>query len=149
MLRKQDRYDEVLWTVLRIVAGGFLIPHGVQKLLGMLSAQGSVALIAMFESKAGLVPGAPFVIGTGMVEAFGGLALAFGLLTRAAATAAVGILVGAMLLVNGASGFFWTKGGIEYPLLWAILCACFVVRGGGVHSIDARLTGSPGNESDT
>ena len=37
------------------------------------------------------------------------------------------------------NGFFWTKGGYEYPLLWAILCAAIAVRGGGALSVDRAL----------
>jgi len=37
------------------------------------------------------------------------------------------------------SGFFWTSGGIEYPLMWGLLAVALVLRGGGAYSLDARL----------
>lgn len=94
---------------------------------------------AMFESVAGLTPGAPFVYLTGAIEFVGGLLLLLGLATRLAAAGAVCVLIGAIVLVNARSGFFWTGGGLEYPAMWAVLCMCFVIRGGGAYSVDAAF----------
>ncbi len=37
------------------------------------------------------------------------------------------------------NGFFWTKLGFEYPLLWMILCIVILLRGGGRYSMDAGM----------
>ena len=37
-------------------------------------------------------------------------------------------------------GYFWTNRGIEYALLWWLLCIAIVFRGGGRYSLD-RLIG--------
>jgi putative oxidoreductase len=63
-------------------------------------------------------PGLPFALLAGLVEFFGGLAL--GLLTRPAALAVV-VLMGVALSVHAPHGFFWTNGGIEYPLMWGLI----------------------------
>ena len=139
MFATQSRFDDRLWLVLRLVAGGFLIPHGAQKLFGILGSPGLPALSAMFETAAGLRPGAPFVHLTGAIEFAGGSLLLLGLATRFAAVASIAILAGAIMLVNAGAGFFWTKGGLEYPAMWAALCLCFAIRGGGRYSLDARL----------
>lgn len=140
MFAANTRFDDYLWLALRVAAGGILVPHGAQKLFGVLGSPGIDVLSTVFEDVAGLSPGMPFVYFTGAVEFFGGLLLLLGLATRLSALGAVGVLVGAMVLVNMRSGFFWTSGGIEYPLMWTVLCLCFVVRGGGAFSIDARLS---------
>ena len=78
-------------------------------------------------------------LASGSVEFFGGLMLAIGLLTRLSA-GAVAVLLLVALSVHTPNGFFWTGGGFEYPLLWAILALYFVVKGGGSLSLD-RLIG--------
>ena len=42
----------------------------------------------------------------------------------------------AVLKVHLASGFFWTQGGYEYPLLWACLAGAIFLKGGGCCSLD-------------
>jgi len=58
--------------------------------------------------------------------------------TAAAAAAAVLMLVAA-LKVHLAKGFFWTQGGYEYPLMWALLAFAIALRGAGPLSLDARI----------
>lgn len=141
MSASRPQRDEWLWLLLRLVAGGFLVPHGAQKLFGILGSPGIGALSAMFERSAGLVPGAPFVFLTGAIEFAGGLMLMAGLATRFVAAASCALLIGAILLVNARAGFFWMKGGFEYAAMWAVLCACFAIRGGGIYALDRALTG--------
>ena len=74
-------------------------------------------------------PGILFALLAGLVEFFGGLALVLGLLTRPAALA-VTFMLGVALTVHTANGFFWTNGGIEYPLLWALTAFGIFLRGG-------------------
>ena len=127
--------DEILWTLLRISTGAVMVPHGAQKLFGMFGSPGWERLGEIFETQAGLVPGVPYVLFIGSVELLAGLGLMLGVFTRLSAFGCLSVLVGAMALVNINSGFFWTRGGIEYPLIWSILCFCFVIRGGGAYSV--------------
>ena len=41
--------------------------------------------------------------------------------------------------VHLVNGFFWNKGGYEYPLMWACLCIAIFIRGGGRLSLDAKI----------
>lgn len=131
-------FEEYSWPLVRFAAGLFLVPHGAQKLFGWFGGRGLDATIAGF-AKMGFEPGwltAPLVAG---VEFFGGILMAIGLLTRPAALAAMILLLVAAITVHLPNGFFWTKGGYEYPLLWAILCTAIAVRGGGALSVDRAL----------
>lgn len=124
--------------LVRVVAGLFLVPHGAQKLFGLFGGYGLEATEQFFQAKLGLPAGvATFA---GLIEFFGGIALAFGLLTRPAAALATGLLLVAALQVHLGKGFFWTSGGYEYPLLWAVVTLAYAVKGGGRYSID-RLIG--------
>ncbi|MBI2392896.1 MAG: DoxX family protein [Deltaproteobacteria bacterium] len=73
------------------------------------------------------------------VHLFGGLLLAIGLVTRAAALANVPILVGAALFVHGREGLFTRAGSLELDLLVLFLLGLFVVVGAGRLSVDHYL----------
>ncbi|HIJ63028.1 MAG TPA: DoxX family protein [Rhodospirillaceae bacterium] len=120
--------------MLRATTGLFLMPHGAQKLFGWFGGYGLEATSQFFASKLGLPPALALI--TGLIEFFGGLMLAIGLLTRPMAALVTGMMVVATLQVHLAKGFFWTDGGFEYPLMWGILALSFVLRGGGKFSVD-------------
>lgn len=124
---------------LRVAAGLFLVPHGVQKLFGWMGGYGLEATGQFFETQLGFANGFLAALAAGSIETFAGLALALGLATRVSASLIVGLLlVAASVHLN--AGFFWTNGGWEYPVLWAAVAALFVARGGGRFSVD-RLIG--------
>lgn len=123
--------------LVRVAAGLFLMPHGAQKLFGWFGGYGLAATDQFFQTKLGMPAGAALL--TGLIEFFGGLALALGLFTRPAAALAAGMLLVAGISVHVGNGFFWTGGGFEYPILWAIVIVAYAVRGGGRFSIDALI----------
>jgi len=124
-------------TIARIATGLFLVPHGAQKLFGWFGGYGLEGTGGFFDS-VGLSPGFLVALLAGVVEVFGGLALALGLLTRpVAAIVTVFLLVAATMHLG--KGFFWTEGGWEYPILWAAAAFYFAVRGGGRYSVDAAI----------
>ena len=82
-------------------------------------------------------PRSPF--SPGLIEFFGGLALAAGLATRFVAALVFGVMAVAVVFVHLPVGFFWMTGGFEYPLLWGVVALYFVVRGGGRYSLDAVI----------
>lgn len=126
-------------ALLRVAAGGFLIPHGAQKLFGAFGGYGLEATGQYFQTQLGFTNGYLAALGAGSVELIGGLLLALGLFTRLAAGAiAVVLLVAASVHIG--AGFFWSNGGWEYPVLWALVAAMFAVKGGGAYSVD-RLIG--------
>ena len=65
--------------------------------------------------------------------------LALGLATRPVAALVFGVMAVAVVAVHWPAGFFWTSGGYEYPLLWAVAALFFVLRGGGRYSADALI----------
>lgn len=131
--------DDVAFAGLRIATGLFLIPHGAQKLFGAFGGYGLEATGQFFEAQLGFSNGYLAALGAGSVEVFAGLALALGLFTRFAA-AAITVMLAVAASIHLGAGFFWTDGGWEFPVLWAVVAAFFVVKGGGAYSAD-RLIG--------
>lgn len=138
LARLYGPFEHFSWPLVRFATGLFLVPHGAQKLFGWFGGGGLDATIAGF-AKMGFEPGwltAPLVAGT---EFFGGILIAIGFLTRPAALAAAIMLFVAAMAVHLPNGYFWVKGGYEYPLLWAILCAAIAIRGGVRMSVDRAI----------
>ena len=106
--------------LVRIAAGAMLIPHGAQKLFGWFGGHGLAATAQYFDSTMGMRPGILFATTAGVIEFFGGLLLVIGLFTRPVALIVAAFLAVA-LTVHVPNGFFWTEGGIEYPLLWCLV----------------------------
>lgn len=132
---------DLSYPLVRIFAGLMLVPHGMQKLFGAFG--GNIDGTAGFFAKAGLVPALPLAYLIGCVEFFGGIMIAIGLFTRiAAAGATIQLFVAAFYIHMTflAKGFFWTKGGYEYPLLWAIVMLAIFFRGGGNLSVDSKMS---------
>jgi len=125
-------------TLLRVVVGGFLMPHGAQKLFGLFGG-GGIPGTAAFFSQLGLEPSVPLAILAGCGEFFGGLFLAIGFLTRPAAVVTSVLLAVAILSVHIDKGFFMAGGGFEYAVLWFFGTLYFVFRGGNAYSVDAKL----------
>jgi putative oxidoreductase len=134
-----DRLAPLAWPLVRVTTGLLLIPHGAQKLFGLFGGYGLVATGQYFETQLGLSPGIAFAGLAGFIEFFGGLALVLGLLTRPAALGVFAVMAVAVVGVHLPNGFFWTSGGVEYPLMWALLSVAILFRGGGAYSLDARL----------
>ncbi|MBM3600467.1 MAG: DoxX family protein [Alphaproteobacteria bacterium] len=123
------------YPLVRIVAGGFLAPHGYPKLF----VAGRAEQTAGFFSKVGLEPALQLVYLVGVTEFVGGILIALGLLTRPAAIGAAILLAVAAFKVHLANGFFWTTGGLEYPLMWCLIMVAIAIKGGGAYSIDRRI----------
>lgn len=123
--------------LVRVATGLILMPHGAQKLFGWFGGYGLEATGQFFAAKLGLPPAIALL--AGLIEFFGGLALALGLLTRPVAALVTGLMAVAVVQVHLGAGFFWTSGGYEYPLLWGIVALGYVLRGGGRFSLDALI----------
>ncbi|QJQ94851.1 MULTISPECIES: DoxX family protein [Halomonadaceae] len=133
-----SKLSTLSYPLVRVTTGLILMPHGAQKLFGWFGGYGLTDTGAFFGDALGLQPGVLFALLAGIVEFFGGLALALGLLTRPAA-AAIAALLAVALSVHVPNGFFWTAGGIEYPLMWLLLAVAILLRGGGEYSLDRLL----------
>ena len=122
--------------MVRVTAGLLLMPHGAQKLFGWFGGYGIAGTGQFFAAKLGLPAWLALV--AGLIEFFGGLLLALGLLTRPVAALVFGLMAVAIVQVHFPV-WFWTDGGLEYPLFWAIVALSFVIRGGGRYSLDASI----------
>ena len=123
--------------LVRVAAGLMLMPHGAQKLFGWFGGYGADATGQFFAAKLGLP--ASLALAAGLIEFFGGAALALGFATRVVAALVFGLMAVAVIFVHWPIGFFWTAGGFEYPLLWGVVALAFVFRGGGRYSLDALI----------
>lgn len=132
-----ERLAPLAYPMVRIAIGLILMPHGAQKLFGWFGGYGLTGTAGYFGGTLGLEPGIAFALVAGIIEFFGGLALALGLLTRPIALVVTAFLA-TTITFHLSNGFFWTAGGIEYPLLWGLMTLAIFLRGGGQWSLDAR-----------
>lgn len=124
--------EEISLLLLRVAAGGFLVPHGYGKLFGGLDGTAS------FLGSLGYQPPMLWAALVAAVEFGGGILLALGLLTRPVAAAVLLFMLNAVVF-HWPNGFLWTERGWEYPALWAIVALVFLVRGGGRFSVDDKI----------
>jgi putative oxidoreductase len=123
------------YAFMRFATGAVLVPHGVQKILNL-----PIAKFAQVIAAKGLPFPEVLAYFTYFAESVAPACLAIGLLTRIAA-AVIGIEMLVIILVfNWQFGYFWTNRGIEYALLWMLLCLAIFFKGGGRYSVD-RLIG--------
>ncbi len=134
LYRALDPYMDAL---VRLFAGLMLIPHGMQKLFGAFGGAG-MAGTAQFLESVGYTPGTFWAWTLALLEFFGGIALVLGFLTRPVALLVFIFMLNAVSF-HWPNGFFWNRGGFEYPLFWAAMAFFVMVRGGGRYSIDHRL----------
>ncbi len=138
----QPLYDSVSrlsYPMIRFVTGLILMPHGAQKLFGWFGGGGLEGTGGYFAQNLGLEPGIFWATLVGATEFFGGLFLAIGFLTRPAAVGIAILMAYAAVTVHLPNGFFWNKGGYEYPLLWGLIALAIALRGGGEMSVDRRI----------
>ena len=144
MIDKLLKTDSDNWAALiaRVFLGVVILPHGLQKLLGMFGGYGFSATVEYFSST-----GIPSLIGVLIVlgESFGALFLILGLISRISAGGIAIIMLGAIVMVHGQYGFFmnWFGSqpgeGFEYHLLALGLSLVVIVAGGGKWSLDNEL----------
>lgn len=126
--------------LLRIAAGGFLLPHGLGKLFSGLGPG-----LAGFRAELrdlGLPAAGPLPMLLALVQAGSGLFVLIGWQTRAAALFAAGFIAVTVVLARG-NGWYWMQRGIEYPLFWLLALLAVALLGPGAWSLDTRLGGQP------
>ena len=129
------RHQAIGIAILRVITGIVFAAHGYQKLFvyGMAGVQGAFTKM-----------GAPMPTLTGplvaLLEFFGGLALVVGLLTRLAALGLAIEMLGAILIVHLAGGFF-LPAGYEFALLLLAASLTVAVAGPGAFSVDGSIAG--------
>lgn len=129
-----EKLSPFSYAFMRFCTGAVLVPHGVQKVMTNWVEKGAGNI-----EQAGLpMPGILAYL-TVFSELVASACLALGLFTRAAALI-VGIQMAVIVtMFQWKFGYFWTNRGIEYALLWFLLCVAIFFRGGGRWSIDHYL----------
>ena len=116
--------------MLRIALGMLFLAHAGLKVFVFTPAGAA----GFFESL-----GLPGVLAylTILAETLGGIALIAGVWTRAVAVALIPVLLGAIVTVHGAAGFFFSNegGGWEYPAFWIAALAVQALLGDGAHAL--------------
>lgn len=126
----------------RIFLGVVILPHGLQKLVGMFGGAGFSNTVDFFVGSGIPAPVAILII---IGESFGALGLIFGFLSRLAALGIAIIMLGAIFMVHLQYGFFmnWFGNqageGIEYHLLALGLSLVILIKGAGKWSIDRAI----------
>lgn len=131
-------------TVARVALGAVMLPHGAQKLLGWFGGYGFQGTMGFLTTQAGLpYPLALLVI---LIESIGALGLLLGLAGRVMAAGVAAVMVGAVVTVHLANGFFmnWSGAqpgeGFEYHILAIALALVVMLRGSGAASVDRALS---------
>ena len=120
------------YSFMRFSTGAVLVPHGVQK---VLYVPRSSSFQATSRGKAFLLPLLLTYL-TFFTELVAAACLALGLFTRIAALMIWIEMAVIITVFNWKFGYFWTNRGIEYALLWLLLCTAIFFRGGGRNSLD-------------
>ena len=131
------------WAALitRVTLGGVMLPHGLQKTLGMFGGNGFSATME-FMTGMGMPAVIVFLVIIG--ESLGALGLIFGFLTRFCAASFV-IIMGGAAFMHAGNGFFmnWMGAqageGFEYHLLMIGMGLALAVSGGGKWAIDGLI----------
>jgi len=124
--------------ILRLAVGLTLAAHGAQKVFGWFGGYGLAGTGQFFE-QLGFRPGRVQAALAGTAELVGGLFLAAGFLTPAAAAAVVAVMLVAAVSVHIEKGFFAHNGGYEYTLVLAGAAVALAFTGPGAFSLDQAL----------
>ena len=136
--------DDWTLTLIRVVAGGVMLPHGMQKMFGWFGGAGFTGTIHNFGQRGFAAPLVFLVI---MAEFFGSIGLIFGFLSRIAAFGIAIDMTVAAITTTSEFGMFinWSgkqKGeGMEFQFLMIAMAVAILFAGGGAWSVDRVLSG--------
>ena len=117
-------YTGLLHALLRIVAGFLFFQHGLPKLFGGFGSQGAAPLF----SQMGLA---------GVLEVFGGAAIALGLFTSPIAFITAGEMAVAYVQAHAPRGLWPVANGGELAALFCFVFLYFAATGAGQWSLDS------------
>jgi putative oxidoreductase len=124
--RITSRTEEWALTLLRIVTGFLLMPHGAQKLFGWLGGMGASGASASF-------PGLLWF--AGMLEFFGGLGILLGVFTRPIAFVLSGHMAVAYFMAHAPRGFWPLVNRGELAVLYCFTFLFLAAAGGGPYTV--------------
>ena len=127
------------YPLIRLITGILLIPHGYGKLKKGWNGEldGFINFLDKEYSN-------PFITGVflayliALTEFLGGVCIALGFYTRIAALS-VTVFMAFAVHQHFHDGFYWTKGGYEYPLMWGVITFAIFLRGSGDIALDKRF----------
>ena len=135
--------DDKGLTLVRIMLGLVMFPHGAQKALGWFGGYGWSGTMGFFTGQMGIP--ALFAALAILAEFLGALGLITGLLGRVAAFGILSNMVVAVAMVHAKVGFFMNWNGtqqgegFEYGLLAATMALLIVWKGSGAYSADRAI----------
>ncbi len=141
MRKSPDTWHDAGLLVLRAGVGSLLAAHGAGKLFGSFGAGYGIDGTAGYLDSLGFTPGKTYAYLLGATELLGGLGLAAGLGTPAAAAGTVGVMATATRTEHAGKGLWVTNGGSEYPITVALVATALAHTGPGRFSLD-RLLGT-------
>lgn len=143
LITASPSHQQLGLAIIRIATGIVFAAHGGQKLF----VYGFDGVTGAFAKMGVPMPGlmGPVIA---LLEFFGGLALIIGLLTRIAALGLAFNMLGAILLVHLAAGFF-LPAGYEFALMLFAASLGLVLAGPGSLSADAAIASSRGGSATT
>jgi putative oxidoreductase len=135
--------DNTTATIIRVVLGLIMFPHGAQKMLGWFGGYGFNGTMGFLTGTVGL----PWILAFLVIaiEFFGALALIFGFATRVVAVGIISLFAGIIFTSHSQNGFFmnWAGNqsgeGYEYHLLIIGMAIALLVSGAGKWSVDHAL----------
>ncbi len=122
-----SKYAEGALTLLRIVTGFLLMPHGAQKLFGWLGGMGGGGASASF-------PGLLWFAGA--LEFFGGLGILLGVFTRPIAFVLSGFMSVAYFMAHAPKGFWPLLNRGELAVLYCFTFLFLAAAGGGPCTVE-------------
>jgi putative oxidoreductase len=124
--------------LLRLVVGGILTAHGVQKLFGWFGGAGFAKTMHGFGGQ-GLKPARLWTTLAVLGEVGGGMSLVLGLLTPLGAAGVCGAMMMAIFKTHWRNGFWNSKRGYEYPLALLGSATALGLTGPGVYAVDTVI----------
>jgi putative oxidoreductase len=137
--------DSLPLMIVRLALGIVMLPHGLQKALGLFGGPGYSGTMAMFTSQ-GMPAALAFLVILG--ESAGSLGLIVGFLSRIAGFGISCIMLGAIAMVHLPNGLFmnWSGKqageGFEFHILALGMALAVLVGGGGKSSVDRAIVES-------
>ena len=119
-------WDRITLNLLRMTTGFLFIPHGAQKIFGVLGRDAAVPLF----STHGVA---------GILEFFGGVAILLGFFTRPVAFLLSGLMAFAYWMSHGSRAFLPILNNGELAVLYCFIFLVLAARGGGGFSIDGWI----------